>query len=89
MQILYFTSSTCTPCKKFLPTVLDIQSELNIGLKILSKDTHNTVFDKYTVLSVPTIVVTANDSPVWSHTGTKTYRELLDKLTELKERYEH
>ena len=38
MNLVYFTSASCEPCKKFLPIVQEVAAEHDIHLEVVSID---------------------------------------------------
>ena len=57
LEIVYFTSKTCSPCKQLLPRVEKLCSELAVKLLIRDIDQHPQAAAAAGVMSVPAIKV--------------------------------
>lgn len=58
MQVLYFSADWCQPCKVFKPIVQQVSQELGVSVNYINVDYDATFTQKYSVTSVPTIMVT-------------------------------
>lgn len=57
MQVLYFTAPWCGPCKMFKPVVEMVSSELGIHINYVNVDYDASLSERYSVTSVPTIII--------------------------------
>lgn len=55
-QLLYFTSKKCGGCVKQTPIIRTLQAD-GFNFRILEMNQRNTMFEKYKVTSVPTIII--------------------------------
>jgi thiol-disulfide isomerase/thioredoxin len=64
MQVLYFTAPWCGPCKMFKPVVEMVSGELGININYINVDYDATFAERYSVTSVPTIIILNNQGEV-------------------------
>ncbi len=57
MQVLYFTAPWCGPCKMFKPIVETTSGELGININYINVDYDASYAERYSVTSVPTIII--------------------------------
>jgi len=79
-KILFFTSSTCNPCKimKRQLDVYPIDDILTI-IDVYSNDMEN--YNEFTIESVPTVLLMKNDEIIDIIHGIKSNKELNETLT--------
>ena len=56
-KVLYFSTTWCGPCKTFKPIVQQVAQETGIPVKYLDADQDQEMAKKYSINSVPTIVI--------------------------------
>jgi thioredoxin 1 len=70
LQIFYFTSKTCSPCKSFGPIVEQARTEFHdVFIQKVDVDVQKELALKYEVRSVPKLVFEKNGQVVDSSTG--------------------
>ena len=57
-QILYFSSTWCSPCKSFRPVLESLQTEMPITF--IDIDISSQTAEQYNVRSIPTTIVVQN-----------------------------
>lgn len=75
-DILYFTAAWCGPCKAFRPVVNEALSETGKSAQILDIDQNTIAVEKYSITSVPTIVVVENGNVLRRHSGVMSKQQL-------------
>jgi thiol-disulfide isomerase/thioredoxin len=88
LQIFFFTSPTCGPCKAVKPVVTELQEDYK-QVSWLSVDTTadpRNFATTYKVMHVPTMVAVKNGAEIGRHSGTQMmgYFALLKRLTSSK-----
>lgn len=78
-QILYFSTSTCGPCKVLKPVVQEVSSELGVHIQYIDAQQNMQLATQYNVAAVPTILVIQDNVVVKRHTGL-TSKESLKQL---------
>lgn len=69
-KVLYFSTAWCGPCKAFKPVVQQVSQETNIPVEFIDAEQNTELSKKYSVTSVPTIVITdAVGTALYRHTG--------------------
>ena len=68
MNVMYFSADWCGPCKVFKPIVQQASQESGVSVNYIKVDYDASFTEKYSITSVPTIMVT-NDQ------GTEVYRK--------------
>lgn len=56
-KVLYFSTTWCGPCKTFKPIVQQVSQETGIPVTYLDADQDQEAVKKYSINSVPTIVI--------------------------------
>jgi len=56
-KVLYFSTTWCGPCKTFKPIVQQVAQETGIPVMYLDEDQDQEMAKKYSINSVPTIVI--------------------------------
>lgn len=70
MNVMYFSTQWCGPCKMFKPVVQEVSQELGIPIQYIDAQKSPEVSEKYGISSVPTIVITDNSGNVqFKNTG--------------------
>lgn len=85
MQVLYFSAPWCGPCKMFKPVVEMVSSELNVSVNYINVDYDASYAERYSVSSVPTIVITDNlGDQLYKTSGVMSKDQLSKVLTQFK-----
>jgi len=83
-MILYFTANWCSPCKMFKPIVQQVQSELGVNINIVDVDLQKDLAQKYSITSVPTILVENNGNVVYRNSGVISKPQLTQVLSQFR-----
>jgi thioredoxin 1 len=70
MNVMYFSTQWCGPCKMFKPVVQEVSQELGIPVQYIDAQQNPDAAQKYSISSVPTIVITDDsDNVQFKNTG--------------------
>lgn len=83
-MVLYFTATWCGPCKMFKPTVQQVDADLGLGINYIDVDQQREVAMKYSVSSVPTIIVENNGNVVYRNSGVMSKPQLTQVLSQFR-----
>ena len=83
-MILYFTAVWCGPCKMFKPIVQQVQAELGVSINIVDVDQSPDLTHKYSINSVPTIIVENNGTVVYRNSGVMSKPQLTQVLSQFR-----
>lgn len=83
-MVMYFTAAWCGPCKMFKPTVQAVSAETGVGINYIDVDQQKDLAQKYSISSVPTIVVENNGSVVYRNSGVMSKPQLTQVLSQFK-----
>lgn len=83
-MVLYFTAAWCSPCKMFKPILQQVQSELGVNVNIIDVDLQRDLAQKYSITSVPTIVVESNGNVVYRNSGVMSKPQLTQVLAQFR-----
>ena len=83
-MVLYFSAAWCGPCKMFKPVVQQISSELEIGIVYVDVDQQRDMAMKYSISSVPTIVVENDGNVVYRNSGVMSKPQLSQVLSQFR-----
>ena len=84
LRIVYFTASWCAPCRVFGPTVDRVLSQFSdVDYQKVDVDSSRDISQRYSISSVPTIVIERNGSQIARKSGAMTASD----LTKLIESY--
>jgi len=61
---MYFSADWCGPCKVFKPIVQQVSQELGISVNYINVDYDASFTQKYSITSVPTIMITNDQEEV-------------------------
>lgn len=64
MNVMYFSADWCGPCKVFKPVVQQVSQELGISVNYINVDYDASLTQKYSITSVPTVMVTNDQGEV-------------------------
>lgn len=85
MNVLYFSATWCGPCKIFKPVLQQVSSKLGTFVNYIDVDQNSDMVSKYKISSVPTLIIEdQNGTQKLRHSGTMTYKELFDTLSQFK-----
>ena len=85
MQVLYFTADWCGPCKMFKPVMQQVSQEMNVPVNYINVDYDASFTQKYSVSSVPTIVIVAPDGTVsFRHSGAMSPQQLRETFSRFR-----
>lgn len=83
-MILYFSAAWCGPCKMFKPIVQQVSSELEVGIVYVDVDQQRDMAMKYSISSVPTIVVENDGNVVYRNSGVMSKPQLSQVLSQFR-----
>jgi thioredoxin 1 len=80
--VVDFWAEWCGPCKKIAPILEEIASERTSDLSVskLNVDDNPDVAMKYSVMSIPTLIVFKDGEPVGRVTGARSKGALLEEI---------
>jgi len=82
---MYFSADWCAPCKVFKPIVQQVSQELGIGVQYINVDYDASYGEKYSITSIPTIIVLDNfGTVVYRNSGVVSKDQLIKELTKFK-----
>ena len=85
MQVLYFSAPWCAPCKMFRPIVESVSSELRVHVNYINVDYDASLSERYSVTSVPTIIILGmSGDVVYRNSGVMSKEQLSRVLTQFK-----
>ena len=83
-MVLYFSAAWCGPCKMFKPVVQQVSSELEVGIVYVDVDQQRDMAMKYSISSVPTIVVENDGNVVYRNSGVMSKPQLSQVLSQFR-----
>lgn len=83
-MILYFSAAWCGPCKMFKPIVQQVSSELEVGIVYVDVDQQRDMAMKYSISSVPTIIVENDGNVVYRNSGVMLKPQLSQVLSQFR-----
>jgi thioredoxin 1 len=84
LQILYFSTPTCGPCKMFKPTVQQVSAELGIGITYIDATIDQNRTKQFNVSVVPTIVVENGGNVLYRNSGVMSKPQLRQILSQFR-----
>ena len=76
-QLWYFSADWCGPCKQFGP-VMDELAKQGMSIKRLNVDYTPDVAKKYSIKSVPTVILVENEQEKARFTGACSAQQVID-----------
>lgn len=83
-EFYYFSTQWCGPCKAFKPVVQQVVGELGVPMQFVDAEQNADLATRYSVQSVPTIVVAQAGQPIYRNTGTMSKQQLASVLARFK-----
>lgn len=79
-----FFATWCGPCKMQAPIIDEVKKELGDKVNVLKVDVdkNGALSARYSVRSIPTLIVFVKGEAVWRGYGVHTKEQLVDKLKE-------
>jgi len=85
MNVMYFSADWCGPCKVFKPVVQQTSQELGATVNYINVDYDASFTQKYSITSVPTIIVTNNQGEVvYRKSGVLSRDQLISMFNQFK-----
>lgn len=83
-EFYYFSTTWCGPCKMFKPVVQQVVSELGIPMRFVDAEQNPDLASRYSISSVPAIVVVQNGQPIYRNTGVMGKPQLSAALSQFR-----
>jgi len=79
-----FWAEWCGPCKMIAPTIDQIATEYETKIKVckLNVDQAPNIAAKYSIFSIPTLIIFKNGTPVERLVGVQPKKSITDKLAQ-------
>ena len=85
MKVLYFSADWCGPCKMFKPIVEQVSRETGVPVNYINVDYDASFTQRYSVTSVPTMIIAGDDGSEWHRqTGPTTAQQLKDTFSRFR-----
>lgn len=85
MNVMYFSTSWCGPCKTFKPVVNQVSQELGISIQFIDAEASADLANNYSISSVPTIIITDDQGlMLYRHSGVMQKEELTRVLSSFR-----
>lgn len=85
MNVMYFSADWCGPCKVFKPVVQQTSQELGVAVNYINVDYDASFTQKYSITSVPTIIVADNQGEVvYRKSGVLSRDQLISMFNQFK-----
>lgn len=75
-MILYFSTEWCGPCKMFKPVVQEVSNTVGVPVTYVDAQRQQDLAQKYSITSVPTIIVEKQGNVVFRNTGVMPKQQL-------------
>ena len=82
-KAIYFSTTTCMPCKTLKPIAQDVANETGVPLEFIDAQIRSDLSEAYGVTKVPTIILFKNNIPALRHTGMATKQQLKSLFTQI------
>jgi thioredoxin 1 len=83
-MVIYFTAAWCSPCKMFKPIVQAVSAETGVAVVYVDVDEQADIAQRYSVTSVPTIVVENGGNVIYRNSGVMSKPQLTEVLSQFK-----
>lgn len=83
-MVLYFSTEWCGPCKMFKPTVQEVSSTLGVPVTYIDAQKQQDLAQKYSITSVPTIIIESQGNVVFRNTGVMSKQQLVQTLSQFR-----
>ena len=81
-KVLYFSTTWCGPCKMFKPVVQQVSMETGIPVSFIDAEQNQELAKKYSISSVPTIIITdAVGTVLYRNSGVMSKAQLQQMMT--------
>jgi len=77
-----FWAEWCNPCRKFSPILDEVASENNVWIGKINVDENSTTANKYSVSSIPTVIVFKDGVEVKRTKGAMPKHKFLEEISE-------
>ncbi len=77
-----FYADWCAPCRAMKPVLEDLKSQMGEDVSIfkIDVDKNETIAQRYSIKSIPTLIIFQNGKPVWRKSGMASSAELQQAL---------
>lgn len=83
-EFYYFSATWCQPCKAFKPVVQQVAGELGIPMQYVDVDNSPALTQRFSVTSVPTIIVVQNGQSIHRSVGAVSKPQLTTTLGQFR-----
>jgi thioredoxin 1 len=85
MNVMYFSADWCGPCKSFKPIVEQVSQKLGVAINYINVDYDASLTQKYSITSVPTIMITNNQGEeIYRKSGVMSRDQLISMFNQFK-----
>ena len=85
IKVIRFTAFWCQPCKMLAPIFGEVQNEVSgVSFETIDVDTNKDITSKYSVSSVPTVIIEKNGELVNRFSGVKSKLEIINLINQYK-----
>jgi thioredoxin 1 len=85
MNVMYFSADWCGPCKVFKPVVQQTSQKLGVAVNYINVDYDASLTQKYSITSVPTIMITNNQGEeIYRKSGVMSRDQLISMFNQFK-----
>jgi thioredoxin 1 len=85
IKVIKFSASWCGPCKMLAPIFDQVKSEVSeVSFMDVDVDTNKDITSKYSVSSVPTVIIEKNGELVNRFSGVKSKLEIINLINQYK-----
>jgi thioredoxin 1 len=83
--VIDFYADWCGPCRMMPPILKEVKSKFGEDVKIvkIDVDKNRAVSQKYSIRSIPTLMIFRNGEIVWTHTGVASAAQIGAALEEI------
>lgn len=85
IKVIKFSASWCGPCKMLAPIFDQVKSEVSgVSFMDVDVDANKDITSKYSVSSVPTVIIEKNGELVNRFSGVKSKLEIINLINQYK-----